>query len=95
MLACINEWIILQRRTKITISPVPFKSLLRALAPVKYISILRHTKNFKKFLGFNLDTAYICISPIKTMLYNTDTNSFGHITQQNGRRGIDEELYQV
>ena len=48
MLACINKWIILQR-TKITISPVPFKSLLRTLAPVKYISKLRHTKNFKKF----------------------------------------------
>ena len=81
--------------TEIIISPVPFKSLLRTLAPVNYISILRHTKNFKKILGFNLDTTYIFISPIKTMLYNTDTNSFGHITQQNDRRRIDEELYQV
>ena len=32
-----------------TISPVPFKSLLRTIAPVKYISILRHTKNLKNF----------------------------------------------
>ena len=75
--------------------PIPFKSLLGTLAPVKHISILRHTKNLKKFLGFNLDTTYICISTINTMLYNIDTNSFGHITQQNDRRTIDEELYQV
>ena len=46
-------------------------------------------------MGFNLDTSYIFISPIKTMLYNTDTNSFGHITQNNDRRRVDEELYQV
>ena len=47
MFACINEWIILQKRTKITISTVPIKSLLTNLALVKYISILRQTKNFK------------------------------------------------
>ena len=29
------------------------------------------------------------------MLYNTDTNMFGHITQMNDRRGVDEELYQI
>ena len=34
---------ILQRRTKIAIFPVPFKSLLRTLATVKYIGILRYT----------------------------------------------------
>ena len=73
---------------KIAISLVPFKSLLRTLAPVKY-------KELKNILGFNLDTTCICISTINTMLYNTDTNSFGHITQKNDRRRTDEELYQV
>ena len=29
------------------------------------------------------------------MLYNTDTNMFGHITQTTNRRRVDEELYQV
>ena len=29
------------------------------------------------------------------MLYNTDTNMFGYITQNNDRTGVDEELYQV
>ena len=29
------------------------------------------------------------------MLYNTDTNIFGHLTQKNDRKGVDEELYQV
>ena len=29
------------------------------------------------------------------MLCNTDTKSFGHVTQKNDRRGVDEELYQV
>ena len=52
-------------------------------------------QRIKKILGFNLDTTYICISAINTMLYKTDTNSFGYITQKNDRRRIDEELYQV
>ena len=52
-------------------------------------------KEFKKFLGFNLDATYICISTIVTMLYNTDTNVFGHITQNTDKRRVDEELYQV
>ena len=51
MFACINEWIILQR-TKITMAyllAVTFKSLLRHLAPVKYISMYtRACKQFKK-----------------------------------------------
>ena len=29
------------------------------------------------------------------MLYNTDANMFGHITQKNDRRIVDEALYQV
>ena len=29
------------------------------------------------------------------MLYNTDINSFGHVTQNNDRKRVDEELYQV
>ena len=51
-------------------------------------------KELKTFLGLNLDTTYICISAINTMLYYTDTNMFGHIIQNNDRR-VDEELYQV
>ena len=29
------------------------------------------------------------------MLYNTDTNMFGHINQNTDRRRVDKELYQV
>ena len=47
---------------------------------------LRYTKNLKN-LGFNVDATYSCISTINTMLYNADTNIFGHATQTNDRRG--------
>ena len=30
-----------------------------------------------------------------TMLCNSDTNNFGHVTQKNDRRGVDEALHQV
>ena len=42
----INEWNILQRRTKVVKSPIPFKLFLRNLAPLKCTNILKHTKKF-------------------------------------------------
>ena len=77
MFACINEWTLLHRRTKIAIIPVPVKSLLRHLAPIKCINISKHTKN----LRFSLDTTYIYISTINTIPCNTDIKVFGHISQ--------------
>ena len=83
--ACTSKWIISQKKTKISISPVAFTSLLRNLASVTCINILKHTK-ILKILGFSLDATCTYISTINTMLCNTDTKVFSYITQKDDRR---------
>ena len=63
---------------------ISFKSFLTNIVPVKRINILRHAK-ILKISGIYLDTTCIYISTINTMLCNTDTNVFGHITQKNDK----------
>ena len=75
---------------EIAISSVGFKSLIRNLAPAKYI--YKHScmeYNFTKFLY----TTCVYIATINTRLCNTDTKIPGHVTQTDDR-WVDDPLYQ-
>ena len=56
---------------KIAISPVPFKSLLRTLAPVKYISVLTHIKKIWDLIQIQLIFTYRLLTQCCTTLIPT------------------------